>query len=556
MTQAYAPRLARLLIPGVVSLVAACGAEQAGPAGYQTDLLIPGSEMHGVHGLAFDAAGELYGASLAGYSIYHIARDTGEVTTEVEPFSGNSDDLAFGPDGTLVWTAGAFSSIFARRPDGEIVTLASDLPGVNSVNFSPDGRLYITRVFGGDHLYEIDIEGVKPPQLVAQKLGGLNGFEVTADNKLYGPLFFKKKVVEVDLETGEVRDFADGFTTPAAVNIDQNGNLYVVDYATGEVTRIRMSDGDRSIVATLDPPLDNLAIDDRGWVYVSNPAFNRVTEINPESGATRVIVEGNLSLPGDIAIGRNGTGDALFIADFWGNRFADPDSGTLTMFPPPQGVTASASIAISDDYYAVSSIWPFGVVYVVERATNKLAKRVAVGAPYGMAFLEDGSLLVADYKNNQVLRLGAGKSRDKTVVVGNLNGPVGLAVDPRQGVVYVSEYGSGAIIRFPLSRALCTKDVEQECGKTERVMTNLDKPEGLATDNAGNLFFAETGTNTIWTIPVNGGEPSVIGNVTMGLAGGEDMPAPFIPTGVSVDRQNRIYVSSDIENAIYRLTLK
>jgi sugar lactone lactonase YvrE len=524
--------------------------------GYQTDLLIPGSEMHGVHGLAFDAAGELYGASLAGYSIYHIRRDTGKVTTEVGPFSGNSDDLAFGPDGTLVWTAGAYSAIYARRPDGEIVTLAEDLAGVNSVNFSPDGRLFITRVFGGDHLYEIDVKGENPPRLIAKQLGGLNGFEVTADNKLYGPLFFKKKIVEVDIESGEVRDFADGFTTPAAVNIDQNGNLYVVDYATGEVTRIRMSDGERSIIATLDPPLDNLAIDDRGWVYVSNPAFNRITEIDPDTGATRIIVEGNLSLPGDIAMGSNGAEDALFIADFWGNRFADPDSGELTRFPPPQGVTASASIAISDDYYAVSSIWPFGVVYVVERATNKLAKRVAVGAPYGMAFLDDGSLLVADYKKGQVLHIAAGKSRDKAVLVDNLDGPVGLAVNERMNWVYVSEYNSGAVIRFPLGRVICSQDVTQECEKTESVITDLDKPEGLATDIAGGLYVAETGTNKVWILPVDGQAPVVIGNIPMGLAAGEDMPAPFIPTGISVDEQYRVYVSSDIENAIYRLTVR
>jgi hypothetical protein len=42
----------------------------------------------------------------------------------------------------------------------------------------------------------------------------------------------------------------------------------------------------------------------------------------------------------------------------------------------------------------------------------------------------------------------------------------------------------------------------------------------------------------------------------MGLAAGEDMPAPFIPTGISVDDQYRVYVSSDIENAIYRLTVR
>ncbi len=398
------------------------------------------------------------------------------------------------------------------------------------------------------------MNGEAPPRMIAKKLGGLNGFEVTADNKLYGPLFFKKKIVEVDLETGAVTDFADGFTTPAAVNIDHRGNLYVVDYATGEVTRIRMSDGERSIVATLDPPLDNLAIDERGFVYVSNPAFNRITEINPDTGDTRVIVEGNLSFPGGLAIGANGEKEALFIADFWGNRVADPDTGELTMFPPPQGVTASASIAVTDEYYAAASIWPFGVVYLIDRTTNKLVKRVAVGAPYVMSFLDDGSLLVADFKKNQVLRIGAGKSRDKTVVVEDLDGPVGLAVDQQTGTVYVSEYLSGEVIAFPLEGAICAEGVDTECEKIVSVMTGLDKPEGLAVDHAGTLLVAETGANRILALPVDAASATTVGEIPLGLIGGDDMPAPFISTGITVDAQNRVYVSSDVENAIYRLT--
>ena len=361
-------------------------AEQAGPAAanHRVDALVPGSAMHGVHGLAFNADDELFGASLMGYSIYRIDRETGAVTTEVGFPYGNSDDLAFGPDGMLAWTAGAFSSIYGRRPGGEIQTLAEDLGGVNSINFAPDGRLFITRVFGGDHLYEVDPNGENPPRLVAKKLGGLNGFEITADNKLYGPLFFKGKVVEVDLADGSVRDFADGFTVAAAVNFDHRGNLFIVDYATGEVTRIRMSDRERTIIASLEPPLDNLAIDKRGFIYTSNPAFNRVTEINPDTGETRQIVGGHLSAPGGIQIRQDQGGEALFVADIWGNKIADPETGEVTRFPPPTGVTASASIAVSDNYYALASVWPFGVVYVIRRETNELVKRVAMGAPYGM----------------------------------------------------------------------------------------------------------------------------------------------------------------------------
>ena len=510
-----------------------------GPVTYRVDILIPGSAMHGVHGLAFDKDDELYGASLAGYSIYHIDRQTGAVTTTVGPPLGNSDDLAFGPDGTLAWTAGAFSSIFARAPGGEIRTLADGLGGVNSINFSPDGRLYITRVFGGDHLYEIDLAGKQAPRLIAKKLGGLNGFEVTADNTLYGPLFFKKKIIRVDLASGEVHDVATGFGVPAAVNIDQHGNLYVVDYKLGQVTRIRLADGDREVLVELQPPLDNLAIDSRGFIYVSNPAFNRITEIDPETRHTRIIVEGRLSSPGGLAL----DGDRLFIADFWGSRFAALGTGAITMYDAPDGVTASSSVAASDRYYALAGIWPFGVVYVIDRSTHKLVKRARVGAPYGLVFLADDSLLVADYKGGQVLQLAPGKTRDKTVIVADLAGPVGLVYRARDDTLFISEFDAGRVIA-----------IDRASGERRTVVDNLAQPEGLALDNDGRLLITETGRNRVWAVAADGTATVIATGIPMGLAGGDDLPAPFLPSSLAVDQANRIYVTSDVENAVYRLT--
>ena len=532
------------------ALLAGCAPEPAPEskalptAGNHTvEALVPGSAMHGVHGLAFNADDELFGASLMGYSIYKIDRETGEVTTEVGFPFGNSDDLAFGPDGMMAWTAGAFSAIYGRKPGGEIQTLAEDLGGVNSINFSPDGRLFVTRVFGGDHLYEIDTQGKTPPREVARKLGGLNGFDITAENKLYGPLFFKSKVVEVDLADGTVRDVADGFTVPAAVNFDHLGNLFIVDYATGEVTRINISDGERTIIATLEPPLDNLAIDKRGILYISNPAFNRITELNPDSGESREVVSGRLSSPGGIQIQQHQGSEVLFIADMWGNRTANPDSGELTRFPPPTGVTASSSIAVSDNYYAVASVWPFGVVYLISRATNELVKRVAIGAPYGMVFLDDESLVVADYKKNQLMRLGPGKSKDKNVLLEELAGPVGLALHPDGRRIYFSEYRAGQVVEFDLDSRQSTV-----------LMTGLAEPEGLAMDRDNNLLVAETGHDRVWSKAAGQDKVLLVENVPMGLVGGDDLPAPFLPSSITVDQRNRIFVTSDIENAIYRMT--
>ena len=81
------------------------------------------------------------------------------------------------------------------------------------------------RRFSATPLYEIDVEGVKPPRMIMEKMGGLNGFEFGPDDKLYGPLWFKGQVAKVDVDKAELTVVADGFKIPAAVNFDSKGNL-------------------------------------------------------------------------------------------------------------------------------------------------------------------------------------------------------------------------------------------------------------------------------------------------------------------------------------------
>ena len=78
-------------------------------------------------------------------------------------------------------------------------------------------------MFLGDALYEIDVEGVKPPRMITEKMGGLNGFEFGPDDKLYGPLWFKGQVAKVDVDKAELTVVADGFKIPAAVNFRFQG---------------------------------------------------------------------------------------------------------------------------------------------------------------------------------------------------------------------------------------------------------------------------------------------------------------------------------------------
>src|SRR5260370_35954218 len=116
--------------------------------------------------------------------------------------------------------------------------LASGLPGINSLAYRKDGRLYATTVFLGDTLYEIDVEGVKPPRVIMEKMGGLNGFEFGPDDRLYGPLWFKGQGAKADVDKAERTVGADGFKTPAAVNFESEGNLWGVDTRRGQLVRV------------------------------------------------------------------------------------------------------------------------------------------------------------------------------------------------------------------------------------------------------------------------------------------------------------------------------
>ncbi len=267
---------------------------------YEVIPLVPGSAFHGVHGLGIDKAGRLFAGSVAGAALYEVDRNNGTAKIAIPSPEGMADDIAFAPDGTMAWTGFLTGDLYARKGDGPIKKLASGLPGINSLAYRNDGRLYATQVFLGDALYEIDVEGVKPPRMIMEKMGGLNGFEFGPDDKLYGPLWFKGQVAKVDVDKAELTVVADGFKIPAAVNFDSKGNLWVVDTALGQLVRV-----------------------------------------DPKTGAAKQVISGKLALPGGIGAVSGGTKDTIYVADVFAYRTVDGATGEVSepARMPAAGVT-------------------------------------------------------------------------------------------------------------------------------------------------------------------------------------------------------------------------
>ncbi|MFK4572736.1 sugar lactone lactonase YvrE [Bradyrhizobium ottawaense] len=340
---------------------------------WEVTKLVQGSAFHGVHGLGIDKAGHLFAGSVAGAALYEVDVSGGTAKVAIPSPIGMADDIAFAPDGTMAWTGFLTGDLYARKGDDPIKKLASGLPGINSLAFRKDGRLYATTVFLGDTLYEIDVEGVKPPRQIMEKMGGLNGFEFGPDDKLYGPLWFKGQVAKVDVDKAELTVVADGFKVPAAVNFDSKGNLFVVDTALGQLVRVDPKSGARTLVAQLKPSLDNLAIDDKDRIYVSNMADNGIQEVDPATGQAKQIIIGKLALPGGIGVTSENGKDTIHLADVFAYRTVDGATGEVTekarmhaagtTLEYPMSATAKGNDV-------VLSSWFTGTVQVIDAKTG------------------------------------------------------------------------------------------------------------------------------------------------------------------------------------------
>ena len=539
----------RLARSATVATIALCTTiVSASAQTYQVTKLVPGSAFHGVHGLGIDKSGRLFAGSVAGAALYEVDRTNGTARIAIPTPEGMADDIAFAPDGTMAWTGFLTGDLYARKGDGPIRKLASGLPGINSLAFRKDGRLYATQVFLGDALYEIDVAGVKPPRKIMEKMGGLNGFEFGPDDKLYGPLWFKGQVAKVDVDKGELTVVADGFKIPAAVNFDSKGNLWVVDTALGQLVRVDPKTGAKKMVAQLKPSLDNLAIDDKDHIFVSNMADNGIQEVNPATGAARQVISGKLALPGGIGVVSDGAKDTIYVADVFAYRTVDGATGEVS---EPARMHAAGGIleypmsatARGDD--VLLSSWFTGTVQVIDRKTGKTKEMLhGFKAPHDAVKLADGSILVNELGSKSLVRASGEHGKDRTVLIGGLEGPVGL-VAGSGGAVYVTEALGGRVSKVGSN------------GEKTVVATDLKMPEGIALAPDGMLVVAEVGAKRIVQIdPAKGTVTEIAGNLPIGLPATPGGLPTNIPTGVGVGATGTIYFSSDIENAIYKIAKK
>ncbi|MCP2297176.1 NHL repeat-containing protein [Nocardia amikacinitolerans] len=304
---------------------------------------------------------------------------------------------------------------------------------------------------------------------------------------------------------------------PDGVAVDGSGNLYIaerynhrvrkVDHATGVITTMAGTgtegyngDNQPAIHADLDYP-EGVAVDGVGNLYIVDRVNYRVRRVDPAGVITTVAgtgtggyngdnqpaINAELNVPEGVAV--DGAGN-LYIADLHNQRVRRVD---------PAGVITTVAGTGTDGY----------------NGDNQPAIHADLDYPNGVAVDGVGNLYIADLRNHRVRKVDHATGVITTVAgtgTGGYNGDNQPAID-----------------------------------------AELHYPEGVAVDRAGNLYIADTGNQRVRRVDPAGVITTVAGTGTGGY-NGDNQPAINgelnVPEGVAVDWAGNVYISDTVNHRV------
>ncbi len=364
------------------------------------------------------------------------------------------------------------------------------------------------------------------------------------------------------------------FNAAYGVSADAAGNVYVADTwnntirkitSAGTVTTLAglaagyppaagsvgATDGAGS-VARLNFP-QSVAVDTAGNLYVADTHNNTIRKIT---------AAGIVSTLAGVAPAQSlGATDA---------------TGSSARFSGPHGLAADAvgNLYVADTLNStIRKIAANGAVTTLAGTAGTIGSADGQGAgasfryPYGLATDAAGNVFIADTYNHVVRKItpgglvttlagGAGINgpTDGTGPAARFNYPKGIAVDSA-GNAYVADTNSGTIRKITATGGVTTfAGLVGGFGTTDGPgpTARFSMAEGVAVDNAGNVYVADTGNFTIRKITSAGVVSTLAG--TAGISGLVDGPSGTArfngPEGVVVDAAGNVFVADNINYTI------
>jgi sugar lactone lactonase YvrE len=311
-----------------------------------------------------------------------------------------------------------------------------------------------------------------------------------------------------------------------------------------------------------------------GTVYVSDTGANLIATI---ANAATTAFAGSLTAFGEHGDGGQATAGSLYhpggtAVDAKGDVFiADSGDNVIREVSPAGVISRIAGSGIA----GLGLAGPFGFP----------AKLSSLDHPQNVAVNAAGDVFVADTYDNRVVKVtpqgqviavagdgAAGYSGDgRLAVFAELNSPTGLAVDA-QGNLYIADSANNVIRRVEAKTGIITTVAGDYAADKANdglggfsgdggaaTSAQLNDPQGVAVDGAGDLFIADTFNNAIREVTPAGVITTVVN--AAGAAGAAPAPggesngkAPTAsklntPYGVAIDQSTDTLYIADTDNS-------
>ena len=568
-------------------------------------------------GVAYDAAGNVYVADFYNYTIRKVTPG-GTVTTLAgcvgEPGgndgTGNSArfdrplGLAVDAAGNLFVADSGNHIIRKVSADGVVTTLAGSAGSAGSA----DGTGREAR-FRSPHDVAVDNAG---NVIVA------DAYNHTI-RKVTQAGVVTTLAGKVEMKSGQpVGGFADGtggaarFRCPRGLAIDPAGNVLVADTENallrkvtpaGVVTTVAGSAGNVGYAngtngaARFSNP-QGVTVDASGIIYVADTG-NQVIRKVTASGMVSTVTNGlaRFPAPRDVAADKAGNlavvdnesqtlsriaakGGVTVLAGSASRHGSTDGKGAAVCFNRPCGVTMDLqkNLYVADNFnHTIRRMTPDGVV------TTWVGRALSMGStdgkgdaarffwPSGMAADRSGNVVVADAGNHTVRKVtpegvvttlagsaGTNGWADGTGGRAKFSWPADVAFDGA-GNLFVADRGNHVIRKIaPAGEVTTLAGGVGTAGRADGVggAARFNNPSGVAVDDAGNVYVADTGNQLIRRV-LPGGEVTTLAGCA-GIRGGADGQGVLArfngPSDVTVDHAGNVYVADRDNHMIRRVT--